>query len=216
MSGHMRGYDKNISEANKMLVEMADRVFISTWEESGDNSVFWRNNERKSSLIDKESMLSIYNPTNFDIENSKDYETSLLKDYTNVSFRKTKQFVSVKNAIIMFKKIKKSLSYVTDEDIVIRGRPDVTDVPGFNLNKKLEDGVIYGRITPWSKIPSEVFFYGTKNSMVDFIPDEDFFTEELINTTENAEEVFYKAILHRGMRFEENKEMKFLLRGKPW
>jgi hypothetical protein len=204
IAGHSREYDNKISDANQILKNMQSDFYISTWEKTGSKKVFWSgDNDDETDNVDINSLINIYNPLNIDIENQNKYIKYNHFDLT----LKTQHNVNVLNTILMFKKIKKSILYVIDSskkyDVVFRSRFDLQDLV---LPKiiEIQDNIIYSKQSPTNGFISDCFFYGTPDTMLKAIPDETFYTEDIIETALNAEEIFSRYLT------KENIEVKFV------
>jgi hypothetical protein len=211
MSGHTRGLEKTPTEPNKFFIENETvDIFISTWESTGAGKIFWQGVVEDNNLIDEDSVISVYSPVKLEVSSSKEYE--YLNKF-NYQFPNSIHKVNILNTLLMFKKIKRSFELVDESyDILIRSRFDVTGL-GMNL-VEVEDGVIYGKLSPTNHMPSDVFFFGNRETMIDCIPDESFYTEEIINKCMNAEDVFKRHMESKGIEFRVVPDLFYVLKNE--
>jgi hypothetical protein len=212
LSGHTRGFDSTLSEANiKIKKYNIFNFYISTWKNSGLNKVFWKGEQEGSDQIDTESMVHQYNPIIWDAESRENYKNF---NFHNVIFNNSPHQVNVLNTLLMFKKIKKCISYVSgDYDIVVRSRFDLQDID-FDFTKiKCDPGKIYGKLSSINGMPSDIFFYGDRLTMTGCVPDENFYTKEIIESCINAEDVFSRYLKSKNILFICNNNLNYLLKG---
>ena len=207
LAGHTREFDKIISTPNQKFREMDDVDFyISTWIMSGENVTFWSGEPENDRPVDVESMFNLYRPLNFDMEGRQSYPEleKFDKKFTN-------SIVNVMNTLLMFKKISNSLEYPDQTyDVLIRSRFDITDLTiDF---KTCEENTIYGRLSPINGLPSDVFFYGNHDTMKKAIPNEDFYTDHIIDNCINAEDVFKKYLDSIGVKFIVDETLSYTLK----
>ena len=207
LAGHTREFDKIISTPNQKFREM-DNVdfYISTWIMSGENVIFWIGQEENDRPIDVESMFNLYKPIKFDMEGRQSYPE--LEKFDR-KFSKTQ--VNVMNTLLMFKKISNSLEYPDQTyDLLVRSRFDITDL---NVNfKTCDDNTIYGKLSPINGLPSDVFFYGNHDVMKKAIPNEEFYTDKILNNSKNAEDVFKKYLDSKDIKFVVDDTLNYTLK----
>jgi hypothetical protein len=212
LSGHTREFGSTLSEANiKIKNYNIFNFYISTWKSSGLNKVFWKGDKEENDEIDIGSMVRQYNPIIWDAESREDYENFNFYDFI---FNKSPHQVNVLNTLLMFKKIKKSISYVnSDYDAVIRGRFDLQNI-NFDFTKiKCDPGKIYGKLSSINGMPSDIFFYGDRLTMSECVPDENFYTKEIIDSCMNAEDVFSRYLKSKNIVFVNNNNLNYFLKG---
>lgn len=211
-AGHTRNYDKIMSSANKTLEDISYRNYISTWTSSGSGTTFWsgsRDNDGYS--ISRESIMNLYHPVILDVEKRSDYDYLNHFDYP----MPTVHNVNVLNTLLMFKKIKRSIQFAIgsgiEYDVIFRTRFDLQEL--FLPNEiECEENTVYGRLSPTNGFFSDVFFYGKPEVMSRCIPDEIFYTEEIINTSLNAEEILNKYMKSKNIEFKIVEDLKFRIR----
>lgn len=207
IAGHTREFDKNISEPNSCL-RSKDGVdfFISTWTKTGEGTTFWSGEKEGDKIVDMESMFKNYKPLQWDMEDEHSY-IDLKKFDSNF----TNSPVNVLNTLLMFKKIKNVLEYPDETyDVIVRSRFDITFLD-VNL-KECEDNTIYGKLSSINGLPSDIFFYGKRDVMLRAVPDESFYSEEIINTCVNAEDVFKKHLEKEKINFVVDDSLKYILK----
>ena len=191
-AGHTRSYDKIMSYATRELENLNCRFYISTWISSGNNTTFWSGSkDTDGPEIDVESMMTLYHPNVLDIEKRSDYDHLNHLDFS----MPTMHNVNVLNTLLMFKKIKRSIYLATQSnqeyDVLFRTRFDLQDL-SLPSDLECEENTLYGKMSPTNGFFSDVFFYGKPEVMSRCIPDENFYTESIINTSLNAEEILDK------------------------
>lgn len=202
LAGHTRGYDVVMSNSNSLLENMNADFYISTWQKNGLSKVFWSgDSDEEGEQIDTDSLLQLYKPITIDIQNKSDYSM-----YSHFDFElKTEHHVNVLNTILMFKKIKKSIHHAINStntyDIIFRSRFDLEDL---NLPSILEcnKDTLYCKQSPNNGFVSDCFFYGHPDTMLKSIPDETFYTEDIIDTSLNAEEIFSRYIQSQNIKIQ--------------
>jgi hypothetical protein len=196
LAGHTREFDKIISTPNQKFREMNDIDFyISTWIMSGENVTFWAGEKENDRPVDVESLFNLYKPLNFDMEGRQSYP-----ELEKFDRKFTDTPVNAMNTLLMFKKINNSLGYPDQTyDVLVRSRFDIMDlVVNF---KTCEKNTIYGKLSPINGLPSDIFFYGDHDTMKKAVPNEDFYTDEILNNSKNAEDVFKKYLDSVGIKF---------------
>jgi hypothetical protein len=209
LSGHTRGFEDYPSEANRLLIDICDNVYISTWENRGSNLLFWKGDTEVEDRIDVNNIMSNYNPSEIEIQSMKDFE--YLSNF-NFAFNRDPR-VNVRGTLLMFTKIKRSIQLIDECDIVIRGRFDVTHLI-IPENFKCEENKIYGRVSPINGLPSDILFYGTYSTMKKCVPDENFYTPNIITTCVNAEDVFRNWLHYNGIEFVHEPNMTYVLKNE--
>jgi hypothetical protein len=209
LAGHTRGFDKIPTSANKFHLEFSPfDIFISTWENQGSDLTFWQGGIEKSSPIDSNSIKEVYSPIDIKVEKREDYN-----NFENLNIKFDRSPVNVLNTLLMFKKIKQSIEMVDSSyDIIIRSRFDIESMT-LPENIECEEGVIYGKRSPINGFPSEVLFFGTRSTMKKCVPDENFYTENIIKSSINAEDVFDKWMKFNSIEFIENPQISYTLKG---
>ena len=207
LAGHTREFDKIISEPNGCMrnKEGVD-FYISTWIKTGQDTTFWSGEKIKENVVDMESMFNNYRPLQWDMEGEHSYTDLMTFD---VNFKDTP--VNVLNTLLMFKKIGNVLEYPdTTYDVVVRSRFDITFL---DVNfKECEDNTIYGRLSPINGLPSDIFFYGKQEVMGRAVPNEEFYTDDIINNSINAEDVFKKYLEKENIKFVVDESLKYVLK----
>jgi hypothetical protein len=196
LAGHTREFDKIISITNQKFREMNDVDFyISTWIMSGENVTFWAGEKENDRPVDVESMFNLYRPLKFDMEGRQSYP-----ELEKFDRKFTDTPVNAMNTLLMFKKISNSLEYPDQTyDVLVRSRFDIMDlVVNF---KTCEENTIYGKLSSINGLPSDIFFYGDHDTMKKAVPNEDFYTDEILNNSKNAEDVFKKYLDSVGIKF---------------
>ena len=207
LAGHTRGFDKTISEPNDCMrnKEGVD-FFISTWIKTGQDTTFWAGEKTGGDVVDMEAMFNNYRPLQWDMEGEHSYPDL---DKFDINFKDVP--VNVLNTLLMFKKISNVLEFPDSTyDVIVRSRFDITFL---DVNfKECEENTIYGRLSPINGLPSDVFFYGRQDVMKRAVPNEDFYTEEIINTSKNAEDVFKKYLEKENINFVIDDSLKYILK----
>jgi hypothetical protein len=210
ISGHTRGYENHPTEASKLLFDICDDVYISTWKNRGSNLLFWKGDIEIDDVINSDSLLSNYRPAKIEIDSSTKYD--YLSNF-NFQFPRDSR-VNVRGTLLMFTKIKNSIQLIDDEyDVVIRSRFDVTYLIMPN-DLKCEENKIYGRLSPINGMPSDILFYGTSSTMRKCVPDESFYTPNIISTCVNAEDVFRNWLNYNGIEFVNDPNMAYVLKNE--
>jgi hypothetical protein len=207
LAGHTREFDKTISKPNDCMrnKEGAD-FYISTWIKTGKDITFWSGEKENDEVVDIESMFNLYRPLQWDMEGEQSYPDLIKFD---VNFKDTP--VNVLNTLLMFKKIGNALEYPdTTYDVIVRSRFDITFL---NVNfKECEENTIYGKLSPINGLPSDVFFYGNQDVMRRAVPNEEFYTEDVINSSMNAEDVFRKYLEKENIKFVVDEGLQYVLK----
>jgi hypothetical protein len=207
LAGHTREFDKTISEPNSCMrnKEGVD-FYISTWIKTGQGTTFWSGEKMNENVVNVESMFNNYRPLQWDMEGEHSYPDLVKFD---VNFKDTP--VNVLNTLLMFKKIESVLEYPDDTyDIVIRSRFDMTFL---NVDfRELEENTIYGKLSPINGLPSDIFFYGKQDVMKRSVPNENFYTDEIINNSVNAEDVFRKYLEKENIKFVVDENLQYILK----
>lgn len=210
ISGHTRGYENVVTDANKLLIDICDAVFISTWENRGTNLLFWKGDTEVDDIINTNNLLDNYQPVKIEIHHNSKYE--YLSNF-NFQFPRDNR-VNVRGTLLMFTKIKNSIQLVNDEfDIIVRSRFDVTHLY-MPTDLKCEENKIYGRLSPINGMPSDILFYGTSSTMKRCVPDELFYTPNIISTCVNAEDVFENWLTYNGIEFVNEPNMGYVLKNE--
>jgi len=207
LAGHTREYDKIISSPNQKFRETNDVDFyISTWIMSGENVTFWAGEKENDRAVDVESMFNLYRPLNFDMEGRQSYP-----ELEKFDRKFTDTPVNAMNTLLMFKKINNSLGYPDQTyDILVRSRFDILDlIVDF---KTCEENTIYGKLSPINGLPSDIFFYGDHDTMKKAVPNEDFYTDEILNNSKNAEDVFKKYLDSVDIKFVIDDTLNYTLK----
>jgi hypothetical protein len=211
-AGHTRNYDKIISGANKVLENVCPKNYISTWTSSGSNTTFWSGSKDNDGYgISRESIMTLYHPVVLDVEKRSDYDYLNHYDFP----MPTAHGVNVLNTLLMFKKIKKSIKLAVDSNInynvIFRTR---FDLQALKLPEiiECEDNTLYGKISPTNGFFSDVFFYGKPDVMARCIPDENFYTESIINTSLNAEEILDKYLKSKNIKIKNVNDLSYRIR----
>jgi hypothetical protein len=207
LAGHTRGFDKTISEPNRYMKskESVD-FFISTWIKTGQDITFWSGENINNIVVDMEAMFNNYKPLQWDMEGEHSYPDLVKFD---INFKDTP--VNVLNTLLMFKKIGSVLEYPDETyDVVVRSRFDITFL---NVDfGELEDDTIYGKLSPINGLPSDIFFYGKQDVMKRSVPNEEFYTDEIINNSVNAEDVFRKYLEKENIKFVVDQNLQYVLK----
>lgn len=207
LAGHTREFDKTISEPNSCM-RSKDGVdfYISTWIKTGEGTTFWTGENAKENVVNIESMFNNYKPLQWDMEGEHSYPDLVKYD---VNFKN--EPVNVLNTLLMFKKISNVLEYPDETyDVVVRSRFDITFL---DVNfKELDDNTIYGRLSPINGLPSDIFFYGKQNVMKRAVPNEYFYSDEIIDNSINAEDVFKKYLEKENIKFVVDKDLQYILK----
>jgi hypothetical protein len=180
--------------------------YISTWIKTGKDVTFWSGEKENDEVVDIESMFNLYRPLQWDMEGEQSYP-DLIKFDTN--FKNAS--VNVLNTLLMFKKIGNALEYPdTTYDVIVRSRFDITFL---DVNfKECEENTIYGKLSPINGLPSDVFFYGNQDVMKRAVPNEEFYTEDIINNSMNAEDVFRKYLEKENIKFVVDEGLRYVLK----
>jgi hypothetical protein len=94
--------------------------------------------------------------------------------------------------------------------ILVRGRFDLT---GLQMNRlEVQPGKIYGRYSFMNGYTSEIFFYGDRETMLNSIPDENFYTQGVIDVSYNAEHIFQQHLEHKNIEFIHDPNLQFVLK----
>lgn len=207
LAGHTREFDKTISEPNSCMrnKEGVD-FYISTWIKTGQGTTFWSGEKMNENVVNVESMFNNYRPLQWDMEGEHSYPDLVKFD---VNFKDTP--VNVLNTLLMFKKIESVLEYPDDTyDILVRSRFDITFL---NVDfRELEENTIYGKLSPINGLPSDIFFYGKQDVMKRSVPNENFYTDEIINNSVNAEDVFRKYLEKENIKFVVDENLQYILK----
>jgi hypothetical protein len=211
-AGHTRNYDKIMSSANKTLEDIGTRNYISTWTSSGSHVTFWSGSKDNDSYrISRESIMTLYHPKVLDIQSRSDYDYLNKFDFP----MPTAHGVNALNTLLMFKKIKRSIDFAIKSEIqydaIFRTRFDVQEL-SLPQTIKCEENTLYGKMSPTNGFFSDVFFYGKPEVMSRCIPDETFYTEELINTSLNAEEILSKYVKSKNIELKIVEDLSFRIR----
>lgn len=207
IAGHTREFDKVISEPNScMRNKPGVDFFISSWVKTGENTTFWSGEKENEKPVDLEGLFNNYKPLHFDMEDEQSY-ADLQKFDRN--FRNTP--VNVLNTLLMFKKIETVLSYPDESyDLVVRSRFDITFL---DVNfKDCEENTIYGKLSPINGLPSDIFFYGKSDVMKRAVPNENFYTDEIMDSSVNAEDVFRKYLEREKINFVVDDSLRYILK----
>ncbi len=213
IAGHTRGFETNMSSANSALESLGVDFYISTWVNSGEQTMFWAGDRDKDHYnIKLDNLMTLYRPVVIDVEKRSDYDI-----FNHLDFILPSSYnVNTLNTLLMFKKMKKSIDYAVnsnkDYDLVFRSRFDIN---WLNLPEKIscEKNTLYGRVTPSNNLFSDVFFYGDKDVMSRCVPDESFYTEERLSRATNAEHIFWEHICEQGIKIEYVDNLAFNIRG---
>lgn len=207
LAGHTREFDKIISGPNDCMrnKEGVD-FYISTWIKTGQDTTFWSGEKIGENVVNIESMFNNYKPLQWDMEGEHSYPDLFKFDH---NFKDTP--VNVLNTLLMFRKIGNVLEYPdATYDVVVRSRFDITFL---DVNfKECEENTIYGKLSPINGLPSDIFFYGRQDVMSRAVPNEEFYTEEIINTSINAEDVFRKYLEKENIKFVVDEGLKYVLK----
>ena len=177
ISGHVREFQNELSQPSVYFSELKSDFFLSTWTKSGIDCSFWKGEREECDLIDSDILNANYNPKFFDIEDRSKY--NYLSSF-DIILPNSPHSVNALNTLLMFKKIKQCISYTnTSYDVVVRSRFDLNSI-NIDLRKEIQTGKIYGKRSPINGFPSDIFFYGDYETMSRCVPDESFYTEELI------------------------------------
>ena len=211
-AGHTRNFDKIMSSATREMEELGCKFYISTWSSSGQGTTFWAGSRDNDGYeISKESLITLYHPSVLDIEKRSDYDYLNHFDFS----MPTAHNVNVLNTLLMFKKIKRSIKLAIDSNIsynvLFRTR---FDLQALKLPEKIEceDNTLYGKISPTNGFFSDVFFYGKPDVMSRCIPDENFYTETIINSSLNAEEILDKYLKSKNILTKNVDELSYRIR----
>jgi hypothetical protein len=209
LAGHTRGFDVTPSYPNKLHLEFSPfDVFISTWENQGSDLTFWQGGIEMYSPVNVDTMIKVYSPVDIKVEKREDYI-----NFENLNIKFDRSPVNVLNTLLMFKKIKQSIEMVDESyNTVIRSRFDI-EFMTLPENIECEEGVIYGRRSPINGLPSDVLFFGTRSTMKKCVPDENFYTENIIKNSINAEDVFDKWMKFNSIEFREHPQISYTLKG---
>jgi len=211
-AGHTRAYDKVMSPATKQLEDLSCRFYISTWTSSGNNTTFWSGSKDDDGYgINQEGLMTLYHPSVLDIEKRSDYDYLNHFDFA----MPTAHNVNALNTLLMFKKIKRSINLAvesyTNYDVLFRTRFDLQEL---SLPEKIycEENTLYGKLSPTNGFFSDVFFYGKPEVMVQCVPDENFYTESIINTSLNAEEILDKYLKSKNIKVKNVDDLSYRIR----
>lgn len=210
LSGHTRGYESNPTNPSLDFINKEGiDLFISTWEFLGNGHLFWKGGVEQELPIDKKLLIQNYSPKILEVEKRSDYSDLF---HFDVQFP-SHQIVNVLNTLLMFKKIRRSFDMTNESHkVLIRSRFDLTHL---DLEiQSIEPGIIYGRSSSMNGFTSDIFFYGDRETMKTSIPDETFYTEEVINTSMNAEHIFQKHLAHKGIKFIADQKLSFVLKNE--
>lgn len=207
ISGHIREFNNQISNATNLAKDRGYNIYISTWTNKGiSETPFWGGGVEFEDPIDIDKINNLYSPKILDIENSADYDYS--KKY---NFKLTSGAL-VYNVLSMFRKIKKSFSIIDIKpDVIIRSRFDVKDLV-LRENLNCERGKIYGKLSTNSGLPSDVFFYGQYDTIMKCIPEESFFTDDIFSKALDAEDIFKKYMESKNLQFVIDDELFYSLK----
>lgn len=208
ISGHVREFYQEVSVPTKEVIAAGADLFVSTWNRSGYRRSFWQGDKEDDTIVDKTVIEQLYNPVTIDVEDRDSY------NYLNHYDKKLgvgSQYVNTLNTLLMFKKIKKCIDYVTEDyNIVIRSRFDLHQLR-FNLGHTCEPGVIYGKLSPINGMPSDIFFYGDYVTMKKCVPDETFYTDDVVGNARMAEEIFKWYLQSQNIEFRINSQLSYSL-----
>jgi hypothetical protein len=213
IAGHTRGFDAEMSLANSSLESLGVDFYISTWVNNGEQTMFWAGDRDKDHYnIKLDNLMTLYRPVVIDVEKRSDYDI-----FNHLDFILPSSYnVNTLNTLLMFKKMKKSIDYAVNSsknyDLVFRSRFDIN---WLNLpdNLSCEKDTLYGRVTPSNNLFSDVFFYGDKDVMSRCVPDENFYTEELLSRVTNAEHIFWEYLYGQDIKVKYVDDLAFNIRG---
>lgn len=210
VSGHVRQFRNSLSDPNKLFKDNNIDFFLSTWDRSGADCVFWNGDKEQGDIVHEDQIKSLYSPIAMDIENRSNYEYLSCYDRPLIN---SPHNVNTLNTLLMFKKIKKSISYVDSSyNVVVRGRFDLLSLT-INLDKNIDKNTIYGKTSPINGYPSDVFFYGDHETMIKCVPEEDFYTDEVLSSAKNAEDIFSKYLTKYNINFVVDSDLQYNLKG---
>lgn len=213
ISGHVREFQNKLSQPSVYFSELKSDLFLSTWTRSGIDCSFWKGDLEDGVLIDSDILNVNYNPKFFDIEDISKY--NYLSSFDRV-LPNSPHSVNMMNTLLMFKKIKQCISYTNIfYDVVFRSRFDLNYI-SIDMNKEIQTGKIYGKRSPINGFPSDIFFYGDYETMIRCVPDESFYTEDLITDAINAEDIFDKYLKFNGIDFIIDNELSYNLKGMTY
>lgn len=222
LSGHVRNIDEFKENTLKIIETLNADVFISTWERDGVGCVFWADEGvTEEGLADIDYVKEIYNPKKIIVSKYEEYEE--LSNQFPGSFPNSKfaSHINIKNTLLMFTKFKETVDLVKEYeeknnfkyDMVIRGRFDILVN---SIGEEVEPNTVYCKQHPDNRISDPAFFYADSDTITKLTIDKNFYTEDLINSAQNSEDIFTKRAQSSGVNINICDEITYVLRGRTY
>jgi len=222
LSGHVRNIDEFKENTLEIIETLNADVFISTWERDGVGCVFWADEGvTQEGYADIDSVKEIYKPKKIVVSKYEEYEELSEQFPGNFPNSRFASHINIKNTLLMFTKFKETVDLVKEYekennfkyDMVIRGRFDVSVE---SVGEEILPNTVYCKRHPDNKIPDPAFFYADSDTIEKLTIDKNFYTEELINSAQNSEDIFTKRAQSSGVNINVCDEITYVLRGRTY